>query len=345
MTPPASRRARFSIRDERVGLRLMEMLLSRFPYHTEEEWAQRLHSGAVLINDQPSSPTHVLAAGDVMEYDAADIPEPAVSLAVDILYEDSDIMVVDKPAGLPCHPAGRFFENTLSALLKRTTGSATLELVNRLDRETSGLVVVGKHPTAARACRLQFERRQVEKRYTVLVEGHFPPAWRATGRLAPDPASPIRRKCRFIPDAAAAPLQPGPAAASGSGADWADTEFRWRAQHGPISELDVVLHTGRTHQIRATLEALGFPVVGDKLYGGDPTVFLRFCQDRLTDADRRRLRLPRQALHAAEIAFRHPRTGQCLTYRAELPADLREFIARSASPPGPTGTAPLAAPP
>jgi 23S rRNA-/tRNA-specific pseudouridylate synthase len=329
------RRARFSIRDERVGLRLIDMLLSRFPYHTQEEWEQRLRDGSVLINDQQSSPGHVLAAGDTMEYAAADIPEPAVSLAVEILHEDSDIVVVNKPAGLPCHPAGRFFHNTLWAFLKATRGLDNPEFVNRLDRETSGLVIVAKNAAAARACRAQFARRQVEKRYVVLVEGHFPAVQRATGRLCPDLASPIRRKCRFIPEETAAtarpPIPERDSAGAEGGADWADTEFRLLAQHGPISELGVILHTGRTHQIRATLEALGFPVVGDKLYGGDPTVFLRFCQDRLSAADRRALRLPRQALHAAEITFRHPRTGECVTYRAELPADLREFIATVAT--------------
>jgi 23S rRNA-/tRNA-specific pseudouridylate synthase len=333
-TPP--RRARFCLRDERVGLRLIDMLLSRFPYQTQATWEQRLRDGVILINNQPSSPDHVLAEGDVLEYDAADIPEPEVSLAVDILYEDADIMVINKPAGLPCHPAGRFFHHTLWAFLKASAGVENPQFVNRLDRETSGLVVVGKNAAACRACQTQFERRQVEKRYIALVEGRFPPTLRVSGRLSPDPASPIRRKCRFSadpPPGPAAPLPPEPESAAASpSADWADTEFSLRAHHGPISELGVILHTGRTHQIRATLEALGFPVVGDKLYGGDPAVFLRFCQGRLSDADRQALRLPRQALHAAELTFRHPQTGQCATYRAELPTDLREFIAAMATP-------------
>lgn len=330
MTGSPPRRARFSIRDERVGLSLMEMLLSRFPHYTGTEWAQRLRDGDILINGQHPLPDYVLAAGDVMEYDADMIPEPEVSLAVETLYEDEDLMVVDKPAGLPCHPAGRFYQRTLWAILKASAGLTNPEFVNRLDRETSGLVVVGKHAAASRACRVQFERREVGKRYLVLVEGRFPPVLRACGRLGPDPASPVQRKRRFVPEDQPPPdSAPGRGqrrAAAASAGGWVDTEFRLRAQHGCIGELEAIPHTGRMHQIRATLEALGFPVVGDKLYGGDPAVFLRFCHGRLSAADHLALRLPRQALHAAELSFRHPRSGQRLTFRSEAPADLRQFI-------------------
>lgn len=320
-----SRRVRFSVRDERVGLALIEMLTTGFPHYTRAEWEQRLRAGALLVNGHPGVPDQVLGAGDTLEYDAADIPEPEVSLAAEILHEDADILVINKPAGLPCHPAGRFYHHTLWALLT-AKGIPNPEFVNRLDRETSGLVVVAKTPGAARACRREFERRRVDKRYVVLVEGQFPATQRACGRICRDPASPVHRKCRFTPEPEPAPANSGHPSAR-PGPDWADTEFRLQAQHGPISVVEAIPHTGRMHQIRATLEALGFPVVGDKLYGGSPELFLRFCHNRLTAADRQALRLPRQALHAAGLRFRHPVSGQFLTFRAELPADMRDLIA------------------
>jgi len=95
-----------------------------------------------------------------------------------------------------------------------------------------------------------------------------------------------------------------------------------------VSEVEAVLHTGRLHQIRATLHSLGFPVVGDKLYGPDPMMFVRFCTDALTVEDRRRLRMDRQALHALELEFRHPATGQLMQFEAPLPPDMAAVLGR-----------------
>jgi RluA family pseudouridine synthase len=306
---------------ERAGVSLIEFLLARFPYHSRDGWLARIEAGQVCVNTTPAAAGHPLAAGDSLEYSASDTPEPRVNFAVEALFDDRDLLIVNKPPNLPCHPSGRYFKHTLWALLKRDFGLESPALVNRLDRETSGLVVVAKTAEAARNCRTQFAQRRVEKRYVALVEGFFPDALRAAGRLAPDPgaAAPKRRRFLAAPDGATpAPGDP----------DWAETRFRRLALHGEISEIEAAPLTGRLHQIRATLSACGFPVVGDKVYGVDPGAFLRFCTDALTDEDRRRLRLDRQALHAAGLRFRHPRTGQPLEIEAALPEDMAGLIRR-----------------
>lgn len=209
-----------------------------------------------------------------------------------IVFEDEDWLVVHKPADLVCHPTKGDARSSLISRVRLYLGPGSApQFVNRLDRETSGLVVCAKHAAAARDLRRIWESRQVTKRYLAIVHGNpvAPTGW-ITAPLGPDPDSPVAIKDRVRPDGAPA-------------------ETRWekigvfRRAEGEFALLRVEPLTGRKHQIRIHLAHGGHPVVGDKLYGGDEQAYLALVERRLTEAQRQRLILPCQALHAAELEF------------------------------------------
>lgn len=302
------------------GRLLLDLLARRFTYHDRAAWQRELAAGRLLVNNAPATAEQPLAAGDQLVYLLPELVEPPVVLDYRVVHEDDDLLVIDKPAPLPCHPGGRYFRHTLWALLKERQGLAEPAFVHRLDRETSGLVVVARHKAAARHLADQFAARQVEKEYLVIVEGECPLSeFSGVGWLAPDAASAVRKKMRVYPDSAAAP----------AGAKTCITDFtRLSGNHG-LTLLAARPHTGRGHQIRATLLGLGWPVAGDKLYGVDENFFLRFKADQLTADDRARLRLPRQALHAARLKIIQPLSGKALEFAAPLPPDLAALLAGS----------------
>lgn len=312
------RRLHFQIPRDRAGIGLIDFLAIRFPYHTRSGWLERCVAGRIFVNDRPALPDHVLAYRDRLDYLAGDRAEPNVRFDVGVIHDDAELLVVNKPPNLPCHPAGRYFEHTLSAWAVRNAGIDAPIFVNRIDRETSGLVVMARTPAAAKRCRAEFASHRAEKHYVVLVEGAFPEVVTAQGWLVADDAGPVRKRRRFVPGT--------PEEAGRPGGEWCVTHLRLTAVHGPISEVAVTLETGRLHQIRATLLGLGYPVVGDKLYGPDPRIFLRFCTDTMTEDDRRHLRLARQALHAERLVYRHPRTSDPLDLHAPMPEDMKALI-------------------
>jgi len=258
-------------------------LSRRFTYHTEADWEALIAAGRVVVT------------GDLLEYFPEERPEPPVSTDVRLLHEDADYLGLDKPANLPCHPAGAYFNHTLWACLKegRLNGippMADVRFVNRLDRETSGIVLLAKSARAASRAARSLKTASSCKRYHVLVEGNFPSEYYASGFLYRDPNSRVNKKMAFSRNAA-------------EGGFPVETRFRTVRSEGGLSLVEATLGTGRTHQIRATLCSLGYPVVGDKLYGVDETLFLRFISHALTLEDWRRLRLPNQALHASCLEF------------------------------------------
>lgn len=302
---------------DQAGRSLLDLVAERFTYQDREQWRRELAAGRLLLNGKPAPASRQLAGGDEISYHWPERAEPPVDLAYKVVYEDADLLVVDKPAPLPCHPGGRYFRHTLWARLRQSAGLDRPCLVNRLDRETSGLVLVAKNQAAARLCARQWQERRVTKVYLVLVEGEFPwPDLEARGGLAPDPASIIRKKVRFFPDSCAAP----------AGALPCCTRLRRLTGGKGLTLVEARPVTGRYHQIRATLSGLGFPVVGDKLYGLDEQLFLRFIEDRLSAEDRRRLRLPRQALHGAELSLRHPVDHRPLHFVSPLPSELSNLL-------------------
>ncbi len=222
--------------------------------------------------------------------------DPPVNVDIRWVYENERFIVIDKPADLPVHSSGSYRFHTLDTILKRSRPGNSIHLVSRLDRETSGLVLVAKDPVTAAI----LGKCRKEKIYHVLVEGNFPTGrWCAVGeihRTNEPPVYSMRRLyhaqlCETLPTLSA---------------DRGAATWLRRLGEGPwpnTSLIEAELVTGRTHQIRATLSTLGFPVIGDKIYHTDPERFLRFREDSLTEEDKRALRLPNQALRAVSLSF------------------------------------------
>jgi 23S rRNA pseudouridine955/2504/2580 synthase/23S rRNA pseudouridine1911/1915/1917 synthase len=288
------------------GARLDLWLAGRFPYLSRARWQEEIREERILLNGAKTRCSRVLRAGDTVAFQPSG-EEPPVVFDYRIIHEDAELLVVDKGGGLPCHPAGAFFKNTLWYDLSQTYGQVSV--INRLDRETSGLLIVARNSSAAAALSAQLQDGGMEKTYHALVYGEMNSPMVAEGYLSGDPSAAVRKKRVF-------------SRKKGDGeAEYAFTEFIPVRQADGMTLVLAKPRTGRLHQIRATLCSLGYPMVGDKIYGPDETCYLRFLDDALTDEDRAVLRMPRQALHASGLVFNHPSSGAKMVFESPLPDD------------------------
>ena len=303
---------------ELEGVRLDLFLAERFTYQSRTGWQSIIRAGRIAVNGIRVRASHRLHAGDVVTFDVQGIAEPEVDPTYSVVLERPGFLVVSKSGCLPVHPSGCYFRNTLLMLMKERYGD--LFAVNRLDRETSGLVVFAKDPATAGLLSGLFASRRVEKTYLAAVFGAFPAGTAVKdGWLSADPGSPVRKKRRFTE------ADPGT-----EDAEPCSTEFACLKTCGGFSLVECRPHTGRLHQIRATLCSCGFPLVGDKLYGPDDTIFLRFTEDAMTDADRAALVLPTQALHAWRLKFTDPGSGEPVRCKCAPPEPMLRLFGSDA---------------
>ena len=297
---------------EGKNLRLDHWLAERFTYRSRSEWQNAVRNGEIRLNGEKTRPARILHGDEIIDFlIPEDHPEPPVRSDYRILADFPQYIAVDKPGNLPVHPSGCFFHHTLLMLLRKEYDR--LYPVNRIDRETSGIVLFAKTASAAATLSAALAEHSTQKKYLVYVHGQFPAGTQsAAGWLSPDAGSPIRKKRRFTtkkPDA--------------SDCESCRTDLICIQHYQSLSKLECILHTGRLHQIRATLFSLGFPVVGDKLYGLDDTLFDRFSKGELTDTDKKRLILDRQALHARELKFIDPFDGNERILTAPEPPEFK----------------------
>ncbi len=327
-----------------VGGTLIDFLCGRFKYFPKEEWIRLINVGDVRVNNQQSEPGMILKGADRVEYRAKLRAEPKVPTNIPILFEDEDLLIVNKPPHIPVHPTGRYLRNTLIHVLQKMRKDQMLILSHRLDRETSGVCVLTKTRLGKEKMYWQFFNSEVEKTYWALVWGKpHPPAGTIDvpmGAPAEDErksririkqmvnvkgGKTAKTKYRLLgTKIVEAPEWTPPPWPSLEKTRKIDTGGPW-----PISLLECRPITGRTNQIRVHLAHLGFGIVGDKLYDPEESVFMRFKEGSGKDPEktvayispelRRRLVLDAHALHARRLRFRHPRTSQWMTVEAPAP--------------------------
>ncbi len=283
------------------SIQLSAYLASRFTYRTLEEWQQEIADGRFFVDNQHITNDVAIRCNAHLTYEFTEKNEPECDLNYKLLGITDDFICVSKSGNLPTHPAGRYYKNTLWYLLQKDFGPCAP--VNRLDRETSGVLLFARTADAARF----FSQCKMEKKYHVKVHGKFPEELDAEGFITQDKESVIRKKRKFfytVPENIAF--------------ETCHTIFKRLNFSDEMSLVEAKLETGRTHQIRATCSSLGYPVAGDKIYGTDETIFLRFIEGTLTEDDKHKLLFDRQALHAYYLAFPSFRTGEKLEFTAEF---------------------------
>lgn len=282
--------------------------------------ARLVAEGCVTVNGQVARASRTLEREDQVAVSFPDAGPPRTlkpaDIHLEVMYEDDDLAVIDKPAGLVVHPAPGHWDDTLvNALVARgTTLAGGAEgrpgIVHRLDRDTSGLMVVAKTDLAHRRLGAMLAARRITRRYAALSWGHLDQSPLVIdaplGRHQHD-----RKRVGVMP-----------------AGRQARTDAYVVARFGLVDLLRLELHTGRTHQIRVHLSHIGHPVVGDPVYGAGGS--RRMSGPQRTAAEALERLAPRQALHAAWLAFRHPVTGKDLDFRSEWPADLAPLLVNAA---------------
>ena len=299
---------KFAVPKEHARARLDLFLVKTLPQLSRSRIQQLIRAGFVHLNGATARPRQLVRTGDQIDVTEPPLqqietrPEP---IPLKVLYEDGDLIVINKPAGMTVHPGAGQREHTLvSALLHHCStlsgigGKERPGIVHRLDKETSGCLVAAKNDMAHRELSKQFAARTVQKIYLALVTGKLR---RQAGVIEEKIARhPVHRQRMSVSTRRGRPAR---------------TEYRILSANDQTSLVECTLHSGRTHQVRVHLHHLGHPVLGDKIY-----------------APRLAKSLPRQMLHAWKLGFTHPRTGEWKHFEAPLPDDFRKAAALTKLP-------------
>ena len=290
---------------ENAGMRLDHFLVQALADYSRSEITRLIRAGAVQVNELTVKPGQRLRAGDcitlTLPEQRSELPLPR-DIPISVLYEDASILVIDKPAGLVVHPGEGHRQDTLvNGLLYRydnLPGNDPLRpgIVHRLDKDTSGVLVIAKKHSALKYVNAAFKNREIRKTYHAIL-------LRSPGQSQGRVVAPIGRH----------PVKRQKMAVRQTGGRYAATRWKVLQSWPGFSLVEIDLETGRTHQIRVHMASLGAPVAGDILYGGK----IREIAG---------IPVTRQLLHASTISFTHPETGRTLCSTAPLPTDMRQII-------------------
>ena len=306
-----------------AGQRLLDWLVRRFAYLDRARWRTALAAGAVQRNGRPATPDEVVAAGDVIAFtpraDASAEPD------VPVLHADGELVVVDKPAGLVVQHASaaptRTFLARLAARFPPMGGATRLQPIHRLDRDTSGVLLIGRTPAAIRAWSEDFAAGSVTKEYLAVVRGS-PPAERfaMAAAIGPAPDSAVRSRRAALP-------------AGAKGAQTARTDAEVIARWPGHALLRLWPRTGRTHQLRVHLADAGWPIVQDPLYGRSDDEYLQWMAGRkAADPEGHNPAAERHLLHACRVVTQTGEARPVHVWQAPLPVDVANFIRVSGGP-------------
>lgn len=315
---------RFVVDSGQEPLRIDKYMLEKLQHSSRNRIQRAADAGFVHVNDRPVKRNYRVRPGDVvtlmLDRPRHDTSIEAEDIPLDVVYEDSQLMVVNKPAGLVVHPGvGNFTGTLVNALawyLRDVEGydpnDPEVGLVHRIDKDTSGLLVVAKTPDAKTKLGLQFFNKTTHRSYNALVWGNVKDnEGRIEGNIGRDPKDRLRMAV-FAPD-------------SGIGKP-AVTHYRVIERFGYVTLIECILETGRTHQIRAHMRSIGHPLFADERYGGMEILrgersasYRAFVQNCFSLC-------PRQALHARTLGFVHPTTGKQMDFTSEWPEDMRQLI-------------------
>jgi 23S rRNA pseudouridine1911/1915/1917 synthase len=332
---------------EAAGQRLDHFVATQLEGVSRSRVQLLLDQGDVLVNGVRAKASLKLRGGEQIEITGEPHPAPlkatAEDIPLDVVYEDAHLAVINKPAGMMVHAGAgqgddvRSRGTLVNALLHRfkrlssTGGDLRPGIVHRLDKDTSGLIIVAKNDASHAALGEQFSSRQISKTYIALVQGNVErPKGTITAALSRDPLRRTRMTVR-------------PAENSRSAVSHYEVVKRFANRFGKFSLVNVRIETGRTHQIRVHMASLGHPVVGDTLYGASgqltDQVASQAAQSKAArrNSEPERLRLGRNFLHAARLEFAHPVNGKLLKLEAPLPLELQSFLARLEEAPLPKG--------
>jgi len=320
------------VMDESAGYRLDQFLAEQLDGVSRSRVQLLMDQGDVLVNGECEKPSMKLRGGQVITITGEPRPAPLKAIAedipLDVIYEDADLAVINKPAGMMVHAGSGQTESErnrgtlVNALLFRfkklsaTGGDLRPGIVHRLDKDTSGLIVVAKNDRTHAALGEMFSNREMKKTYIALVQGAVE---REKGTInAAVGRDPLRRTRMTT-----RPLENGRAAVSHY-----EVVQRLASRFGKFTLVRVRMETGRTHQIRVHMSSIGYPVVGDTLYGGAGQLTDQVAAQAKRREEPERLKLGRNFLHAARLEFVHPKTGKTLTLEAPLPPELQDYLAK-----------------